>query len=264
MKIICLVKFVPDVENFIYDYEKNVLVRENVKMILNPDDACALAFALKIREKRKETNVEIVSMGPVSIIPHLEDLLRRGADRASLISDKLFVGSDTYATSRIIGRYLKDKEFDFILSGTHSLDGDTAHIPSQLADLLMVSQVSNIIKVHEESLEKGRAIVDVDCDKKVIEYEITLPAILSIMKESKYKLPFVRYKDLGLDVSDRLSVVTGKELGFGEDEVGFSGSLTRVARTYAKKLHRKEKVVVRNDDEGIETVYQFLKSKGFV
>nr|MBK5236951.1 electron transfer flavoprotein subunit beta/FixA family protein [Clostridium sp.] len=152
MKIICLVKFVPDVDNFTYDYEKNVLVRENMKLILNPEDGCALAFALRIKGKNTEAFVEIVSMGPQSTIPLIEDLLRINADKATLISDKLYVGSDTYVTSKIIAKYLRDKEYDFILTGSHSLDGDTAHIPAQLAEILQISQLSNIVKVYEESL----------------------------------------------------------------------------------------------------------------
>ncbi|MCJ7691096.1 MAG: electron transfer flavoprotein subunit beta/FixA family protein, partial [Clostridiaceae bacterium] len=98
MKIICLVKFIPDVDNFTYDYEKDVLVRENVKLILNPEDGCALAFALRIKEKSPGTFVEIVSMAPQSTIPLIEDLLRLNVDKATLIADKFYVGSDTYVT----------------------------------------------------------------------------------------------------------------------------------------------------------------------
>ena len=264
MKIICLVKFIPDVDNFTYDYEKNVLVRENVKLILNPEDACALAFALKIKEKNQETFIEIVSMAPQSTIPLIEDLLRLSVDTATLISDKHYVGSDTYVTSKIIAKYIREEEYDFILTGSHSLDGDTAHIPAQLADILQISQLSNIVKVYEESLENDSVIVMVDCEKNFSKYEIALPSVLSIGKESKYKLPFVKYKDLELYVRDRIVVLTNEELAFLPNEVGTSGSLTKVNRTFPKKLHKKEKVVVRNDDRGIEVVYKFLKDKGFV
>lgn len=264
MKIICLIKFVPDVENFKYDYEKNVLIRENVKLILNPEDACALALALKIKEKSVDTSIEIVTMAPESTVPLLEDLLRRNVNRATIISDKLFVGSDTYATSKIIAKYLEGQEFDLILTGTHSLDGDTAHIPSQIAELLQITQLSNIVKIYEESLESDSIIVDVDCEKTLSKYEIALPCILSVGKESKCKLPFVKYKDLELYVKNRILSITNEDLEFSKDEVGIEGSLTKVNRTYVKELQKKEKIIVRNDDEGIEKVYKFLKVKGFV
>lgn len=264
MKIICLIKFVPDVDNFKYDYKKNVLIRENVKLILNPEDACALALVLRIKEKNPYTSIQIVTMAPKSTIPLLEDLLRRNVDKATIISDKSFVGSDTYATSKIIARYLDEEEFDFIVTGTHSLDGDTAHIPSQIGELLQITQLSNIVKIYEESLEYDSVIVDVECEKTFSKYEIALPCVLSIGKESKCKLPFVKYKDLELDVKNRILLITNEELGFSKDEVGIEGSLTKVNRTYVKELQKKEKVVVCNNDEGIEKVYKFLKAKGFV
>lgn len=264
MKIVCLVKFIPDVDNFSYDYERNVLVRENVKLILNPDDACALAFALGVKGKKQDTHVEIVTMAPVSVLPLVEDLLRRNADRATILSDRLFAGSDTYATSKIIARYLENVGYDVILTGTHSLDGDTSHVPSQVAELLKLEQLSNIVKVYEESLLRETVIVEADTDKTLSKYEMALPCMLSIGKDSKYKLPFVRYKDLELDVSDRISVISNKDLVFTEAEVGLQGSLTKVGRTFARQFQKKEKTVVSNDEEGIETVYRFLKSRGIV
>lgn len=264
MKIICLVKFIPDVENFAYDYEKNVLVRENVKLILNPEDACALALALKIKEKNADTFIEIVSMAPKGVLPLLEDLLRRNVDKATLISDQMYVGSDTFVTSKIIAMYIGKQEFNCILTGTHSLDGDTSHIPSQIAELLQIGQLSNIVKVYGEELNKDSIEVLVDCEKAYLKYELALPCILSIGKESQLKLPFVKYKDLELDVSNRIFVITNETLGFTKDEVGLKGSLTKVNRTYTKKLDQKAKLVVQNDQEGIDTVYQFLKTKGYI
>ncbi len=264
MKIVCLVKFIPDVENFLYDYEKNVLIRENVKLILNPDDAAALAFVLKIKEKDPETFIEIVSMAPTSVIPYIEDLLRRDVDKATLISDRLYVGSDTYITSKILARYLQKEEFDCILTGTHALDGDTSHVPSQIGELLDINQMSGIVKVDEDLFRKNVAVVEVDNDGVLSKYEIELPAILSLQKESKYKLPYIKYKDLERDVSEKISIISNQDLAFEKDEVGIKGSLTKVSRTYVKKIEQKDKIVVRNDDSGVDVVYTFLKEQGFV
>ncbi|MDP2814232.1 MAG: hypothetical protein Q8N92_07280 [Erysipelotrichaceae bacterium] len=264
MNIICLVKFVPDVDNFMYDYDRNVLVRENVKMILNPDDAAALAFALKVKDRHPSTFIEVVSMAPKSIIGQLEDLLRRNVDKATLISDKNYVGSDTYITSKILAKYLKAKSFDCILTGTHALDGDTSHVPAQLGELLSLAQLSNVIKIDESKFDGTQAVVDVDREKVISSYRVGLPAILSVQKESKYKLPHIKFKNLNLNVSANMTIVSNSDLNFDVHEVGIEGSLTKVSRTYPKKMEKKEHIVVNNDDEGIEVVYQFLKSKGYV
>jgi electron transfer flavoprotein beta subunit len=264
MRILCLVKFVPDVEDFKYDAKRNVLIRENVKMILNTDDACALSFALKVKDKNPDTFIEILSMAPTSVIGHLEDLLRRNIDQATLISDRMFVGSDTYVTSRILSRYLEGKTFDCILSGTHSLDGDTSHVPSQVGEAIHIPQISNIVNIEVNSFNSGEPVIDVDSEKEISTYRVGLPAILSLSKESSYKLPHIKFKNLDLDVSARIQIVTNKELGFDVDEVGLEGSLTQVARTYTKNLQKKDRIFVKTDEAGIDTVYAFLKAKGFI
>lgn len=264
MKIICLIKFVPDVENFKYDYERNVLVRENVRMILNPDDACSVAFALKIKEQQPDTEIEMVTMAPQSIMPQLEDLLRLGVDHAALISDRAYVGSDTYVTSRILGRYLQETSFDCILTGTHTLDGDTSHVPSQIAELLGLSQMSNVVEIDEASFCRKRAVVLADEELSYGKYELTLPAVISMQKDRKYKLPYIRYEDLSRDVKDRIRMIDNEQLGFAQEEVGIVGSLTQISSTFIKSMEKKERLHVRNDEEGMNQIYSFLMERGFV
>jgi len=265
MKIICLVKFTPDVDAFEYDYENHVLLRENIKQILNPDDACALGFALRLKKKVPEIEIEIVTMAPLNTMNLVEDLLRRNVDRATLLSDPQFGGSDTLATSRIIGTYLQSAEYDVILTGSHTLDGDTAHVPAQLAEYLNLDHMSGIVRIDENSFLNGAPLVDVDTEKYAETYEIPFPAVLSVCRESKYKLPFVRFADLDLDVRDRVQIVGHEVLGLGGEQTGIHGSATKVIRTFTKTYdEKKEKIVVQNDRDGIEVVYQFLKEKGYL
>lgn len=264
MKIRCLLKFIPDVENLCYDHERNILIRENVKMVLNPDDASALALALRLKKSNAGAEVEVISMAPPGALPLMEDLLRRGVDKGTLISDKLFTGSDTYATTRILGRYLEGVRSDLILTGTHTLDGDTSHVPSQIGELLKMDQLSHVTKVYEDSLESGSALVEVEHEDRVDTFEVLMPCILSIARESRYKLPFVRFEALELDVRDRINMITNEDLDFSSQEVGLEGSLTQVKRTFTSRAEKKEKIVVMNDDEGIDAVYKYLKARGFV
>lgn len=264
MKIVCMVKYVPDVDKFRYDFEHNTVVRENVRMILNPDDASAVAFALKVKDIYPETTVEIVTMAPQSVLPLVEDILRVGVDKATLISDSVFSGSDTYATSKVLARYLERTAYDLILTGTHAIDGDTAHVPSQLGELLNLFQMSNVIRVDEHLIDAERAVFTVENETSISTYEVALPAILSLQKESKYKLPYIKYEDLKKEVKHRINIISNDDLDFEQSEVGLKGSLTKVNRTFVKEYEKRDKVVVHNDEEGIERVYLYLKEKGFV
>ncbi|MDR3161105.1 MAG: hypothetical protein LBU28_05760 [Spirochaetaceae bacterium] len=266
MKIICLVKFIPDVEAIGYDFEKESLVRENTKRVINPDDAGALAFALILKKKYPETIVEAVSMAPLSAAGEMKDLLRRHVDRGVFITDPLFAGSDTYVTARILARYLETRSYDCILTGTHSLDGFTAHIPLQLSEALKLPQLSGITGFVNDLIrgDTMTAEVEVESDESTSFYQIRLPAILSLNKESRYKLPYVSYKDLDMNVDDRFVIVSNKELGFSGDEVGLSGSPTNVRRTFVRKLDMKaDRVIVQDDDAGMAAVYRLLREKGY-
>ena len=264
MKILCLVKLVPDVENFRYDYDRNVLIREGVHAVVNPEDAAALAFALDLKKDDPEIRVETVSMAPLGAMPHLEDLVRRGVDNAVLISDPLFVGSDTWVTSRILERFLKTRTFDWVFSGTHTLDGGTAHVPVQTAELLGLPQLSNIVAVDRGSLSTDAALAAVDSEEALLRFEVNGPAVLSFQYSTALKLPYISYENISLDVSDRIRIVTNDELEFSSAEVGLEGSLTKVAKVEVTRFDRKDTVFVGNDADGIETVYRYLRSRGFV
>lgn len=264
MKLICLTKPVPDVEDFRYDYERNVLVRDQGRQVLNPEDITALAFALDIKNAFPETIIETVSMAPLGAVPHLEDLIRRGVDRSTLISDSRYVGSDTYATSRILARYLEGQPFDWILSGTHSLDGGTAHVPSQIAEILGIPQMSNIIEIDRDGLNTGSAVVDMDTDEAVFRFSMDAPALLSLQYSTRLKLPYIPYEKIEQDVRDRIVVIDNEQLAVRETEVGLEGSLTRVVEVEACRLEQKDTRVVQCDDAGIDAVYDFLHEKGLV
>lgn len=264
MKLICLIKYVPDVDNFKYDYENNVLIRENVRLLLNPDDACAVAFALKVKARHPDIFIETVTMAPTSVKPHVEDLLRTGVDKATIISDRAYAGSDTYATSMILSEYLSDIQYDVILTGTHAIDGDTSHIPSQIGSRLNINQISGIVKIDEERFSRSSVVFDVETESAVSTYEMKLPAILSLTRDSKYKLPYVSRKDMERDISQELNIINNDHLHLHADGIGLKGSLTKVVKTYTREFDNRNRKIVKIDDEGIEEVYKFLKDKGFV
>jgi electron transfer flavoprotein beta subunit len=264
MRIICLVKVVPDVESFKYDYERNALARENVHQVLNPEDATALAIALEIKRLTPGVHVETVSMAPRGAMPHLEDLVRRGVDAATLITDSRFAGSDTYVTSRILARYLSRQAYDCVFAGSRTLDGGTAHVPAQVAEELNIAQLSNIARVETDTLSSGTAIVDVDDEDATLRFEMDLPAVLGFQYSTKHKLPYIPYEAMNLDTSDRIRIVSNDELGFDPAEVGHKGSLTSVTSVEVKTLERKDTLFVRPDNAGVDEVYRFLSRQGYL
>ncbi|MFZ5767789.1 MAG: electron transfer flavoprotein subunit beta/FixA family protein, partial [Bacillota bacterium] len=101
MKIIVLIKQVPESTEVRINPETNTLIREGVKGIINPFDTYALEEGVLIRE-RLGGQVVVVSMGPPQAREALQDAIAVGADEAVLLSDRAFAGADTLATSRAL------------------------------------------------------------------------------------------------------------------------------------------------------------------
>ena len=77
-----------------------------------------------------------------------------GYDEAYLLSDRKLGGSDTFATGLAISTMLKhlgfhkdSKEPFIILSGRQSSDGDTTHVPSQVAEAMDLPQATFIVRI---------------------------------------------------------------------------------------------------------------------
>jgi len=98
--VVCL-KQVPDSSEVRIDPKTNTLMREGVPSIINPYDAHALEEAIRLKEK-VGGKVTIVTMGPPQAKEAIRKAMTFGADRAILLTDRAFGGSDSLATAYII------------------------------------------------------------------------------------------------------------------------------------------------------------------
>ncbi|MBQ9795578.1 MAG: electron transfer flavoprotein subunit beta, partial [Clostridia bacterium] len=112
MNIVVCVKQVPDVDDIKWTKENN-LDRSAMLSKINPHDEMALDWAIAIKSRFKEVKVTAVSMGPIQAKEILNHALAKGADRAILLSDKSFSGSDTLITSKILSKCIQNYISDF-------------------------------------------------------------------------------------------------------------------------------------------------------
>ncbi len=145
MKIIVCIKQVPDTTNIKIDPSTGQLQREGVPSIINPDDKAAIEEAIRLKG---DGSVTVLSMGPPQAEAALREALAMGCDSAILLSDRLFAGSDTIATSYVIAKAIeKIKDYDLIICGRQAIDGDNAQIGAQGAELLDIPRITYIQKV---------------------------------------------------------------------------------------------------------------------
>lgn len=159
LNIIVLAKQVPDTRNVGKDAMKanGTVNRAALKAIYNPEDLLALEQALRIKDQIPESQVTIVTMGPVRAAGIIRESLYRGATGGVLLTDKRFAGSDTLATSYALSLGIKKTgKFDVILCGRQAIDGDTAQVGPQVAEKLDIPQITYVEEIVSIDTKKVR------------------------------------------------------------------------------------------------------------
>lgn len=179
MKIIVCMKQVPDTTEVRIDQKTGTLIREGVPSIINPDDKSAIEVALTLKDQY-QAHVTLLSMGPDQASEALTEGLAMGADRAILLSDRAFAGSDTWATSLALAYAIKKIPYDIIFCGRQAIDGDTAQVGPQIAEHLNLPQVSYVMKIEAE---KQSLIVDKAYEDFTQRIRVKTPCLLTVLKD---------------------------------------------------------------------------------
>ncbi len=199
--------------------KKVVVTLKYYKGELNPFDGAALEVALEAGF----TDVTAVAMAPSSVLPSLKSLTRLGI-KAILVSDPIYAGSDTIATSYILAEVMRSLAPDLIFCGRQSIDGDTAQVPPMLAERLGYALSNKVIDLTPSGdfITRGGETVDLG-EKKVVTFER--------MRTLRFPSMFSRPSDV--------RVIDNSELMLDRAYVGLSGSPTRVIKAYESTVGRR-------------------------
>ena len=268
MNLICAVKFVLDIGQQVQTpSEPGVMAQsrdELCRVQINTDDMGALGYALQVKKTNPDTHIELVTVGPHYVGPHLKDILRVGVDQATLITHADLDEMDALMTAQILARYLGGTACDCLLTGTRAIDDGSGLVPAYLAELLGLDHMSGISKI-EWAHKDHSAVVVTAQDKEYIDtYQIPLPAALSLTDRSDYRLPYVRLKDKNKDVSDQFSQLDIKQLGFEMDELAAKSIPVQYRPSDRRDRRTTSPLIVNADDHGVETVFTFLKDHRFI
>jgi electron transfer flavoprotein beta subunit len=118
-------------------------------------------------------------MGPARAADILREALYRGADKGVLLTDRAFAGADTLATSYALSTAVKKiGKYDVVLCGRQAIDGDTAQVGPQVAQMLGLPQVTCLRRVI--SLEDGIVVAERGLDNGVEIVKAPLPLLLTV------------------------------------------------------------------------------------
>ena len=233
LTIISLIKQVP-LPTEMRMGEDGLMDRTKAKSIINIDCQFGLEAGLQLKKQNPDSRLIVCSMGPQSFDVALRTAISMGYDEAYLLSDRKLGGSDTYATGLAISTMLKhlgftkdSKEPYIILAGRQTSDGDTAHVPSQVAESIGIPQATFVESVKADGL--GNVIA-----KRIIEggyqmMKLPMPCVISLTPTG---IP-PRKPSLSGAIKARKAQITTfsiADIGLGTEKIGISGSPTIVAK----------------------------------
>lgn len=232
LTIISLIKQVP-LPSEMRMGDDGLMDRTKAKSIINIDCQFGLEAGLQIRKQYPDARLIVCSMGPQSFEASLRKAISMGYDEAYLLSDRKLGGSDTYATGLALATLLKhlgfskkSKEPFIIFAGRQTSDGDTAHVPSQVAENLGIPQATFIESVKADG--NGNVIA-----KRIIEggyqmLQLPLPCAVSLTPTG---VPPRKPSLSGAIKARKLSVTvfSVEDIGLSTAKIGLSGSPTIVA-----------------------------------
>ncbi len=255
MKIIVCVKQVPDTAEVKINPETGTLIREGVPSIINPFDTHAIEAGLQIREKAGGT-VTVLTMGPPQAETALREALSMGSDEAVLLSDKVFAGSDTWATSYTLSKAIEKIGADVIICGKQAIDGDTAQVGPETAEFLNIPHVSYVRKIEDVSESSIRVQRMMDEGYDVV--ESTLPVLLTVVKE----LNEPRFPSLKGKMAAKKAVIRKfgqSDIGADENDLGLKGSPTQVKNIFTPEARTDRKLIQGTPEEQVDALLQELR-----
>lgn len=256
MKIAVCMKQVPAVSEGNMDPETGVLIRTGLEAIVNVYDMAALEAALQIKEN-KGAEIHVFTMGPKKAEEVLREAFAMGADEGWLICDRGFAGADVLATSYTLMQAISAAgEYQLILCGKQTTDGDTAQVSGALAKWMEIPHLNWVSGIEEVSSDQIK--IKYNMQNRVVSAKVDMPCLISVEKES-----FVpRMPSLKLKISGRkkgIHLITMADLNNQEESnYGLLGSATRVCQIFPPKMTKRQELIQKDGKSAAEYILGIL------
>ncbi len=242
MLIVVCIKEVPDAAYINIDPATGTLIREGVPSIINPFDNHALEESLRLKEKHG-FRVAAISMGPTSAGETLRNALAMGVDEVVLLSDPVFSGSDTLATTKVLAEAIKrlaeKEEVAIVICGKQTIDGATAQVGPGIATRLKYSQLTLVDQIQNVDDQAGKVRVRRMLEGRYEIVEATLPALITVVPQiNTPREPTVRMQMMAEDAE--VTLWDNEVMKLPKESIGVKGSPTRVRKIFSQIMPESE------------------------
>lgn len=262
MKILVCIKQVPGTTKVEVDAQTGVLKRDGVESKMNPYDLYAVETALRLKAQLGGT-VTVLTMGPPQAKQIIQEAYMMGADEGYILSDRKFAGADVLATSFTLSQGIKTiGDYDLIICGKQTTDGDTAQVGPAIAEVLGIPHVTWVKSIQQVNAQK--IVVEQDMADSLELVELGYPCLITVEKDIvQPRLPSYRRK---LETESRPIHMMGLDDLNDKDEMryGMNGSPTQVERIFPPPVNSEQILWEGNAGEVTGKLFDLLKSEKFL
>lgn len=253
MHIVVCIKQVPDSAQIRVHPVTNTIMRQGVPTIINPYDLFAIEEALRLRDKLGG-EVTILTMGPPMAEETLRKALTFGADRAVLLTDRFFAGSDTLATTFALAAAIRKigdtfGKPDIVFTGKQTIDGDTAQVGPGIAKRLGLTQLTYVSRIAEVDSTDRTIKVERRAEGGVQVLSTRMPCLVTMLEATNE----IRRGSLNDALrAARATIVKWSAADAGIEDTskcGLRGSPTIVKKVFAPSARATKAVFVEPGDE---------------
>lgn len=258
MNILVCIKQVPGSSNVEVDPVTGVLKRDGIKSKMNPYDLYGIELGLSLAEKHGG-RVEVITMGPPQAKEIITEAISMGAKGGTVLSDRSFAGADVLATAYTVAQGIKKQgDFDLIICGKQTTDGDTAQVGAEISEYLGIPNVSNVLSV--DSVSDSEIELTASLDEKVVKMAVSLPCLISAEGDiNSPRLPSYKVKQTITD--DMVKFVSMNDLDDKKpDHYGLSGSATQVERIFPPDKNKEKTSFDGSSENQTESLFDLIES----
>lgn len=262
MNVLVCIKQVPGSSQVEVDPVTGVLRRDGVASKMNPYDLYGIELALSLTETYGG-EVQTVTMGPPQAKSVIVESICMGAKCGTVLSDRKFAGADVLATAYTLSQGIRRAgEFDLIVCGKQTTDGDTAQVGAEVAEYLGIPNVSNVLSV--DAIEDGKAFLTVALDDKLVKQSITLPCLISVDGDiNSPRLPSYKVKQTVTDDMVKfLSFADFKDQN--EAHYGLRGSATQVERIFPPEKNTEKHSITGSSTEQSDAIFDLIRARKLI
>jgi len=260
MNIIVCMKWIPDTS------EADLTVAAGAKDIKKDDldhdindwDRFAVEEAVQIKEK-VGGKVTVVCVAPEDSEETLRECLARGADEAFQVWSDEMEGGDGYCTASILAKFIKNRDFDLVLTGTLAEDDGAGQVGGMLAAMLDIPSSTLVSKIE---INDKKASFWRELEGGLYEsIETDIPCLISVatgLNEPRFVSIRAVRKVASIDIPN----MGIEELGMDAGQVGQAGARLVMEEVSLPPEGEGAEIIAGKPEESAARLAEILKEKG--